>query len=60
MYPAYPVNFSNAVSPGDKFYGSVTFNGGSSYTLVLKDLTKGSISSLSGGNSFTATWLRAN
>jgi hypothetical protein len=132
MYPAYPVNFSNPVSPGDHFYGSVTFNGGSSYTLVLKDLTKGwshtvkatlagaanssaeviveapcctasggilplahfspvtftnatvdgsaignssptqiimvnnsgqakdSISSLSGGNSFTATWLRAN
>jgi Peptidase A4 family len=132
MYPAYPVNFSNPVSPGDQFYGSVTFNGGSSYTLVLKDLTKGwshtvsatlagaanssaeviveapcctasggilplahfspvtftnasvdgsaignssptqiimvnnsgqakdSISSLSGGNSFTATWLRAN
>jgi hypothetical protein len=132
MYPAYPVNFSNPVSPGDQFYGSVTFNGGSSYTLVLKDTTKGwshtvsaslagaanssaeviteapcctasggilplahfspvpftnatvdgsaignfsptqiimvdgsgrakdSISSLSGGNSFTATWLRAN
>jgi hypothetical protein len=132
MYPAYPVNFSNPVSPGDQFYGSVTYNGGSSYTLVLKDLTKGwshtvnatlagaanssaeviaeapcctasggilplahfspvtftnatvdgsaignasptqiimvnnsgqakdSISSLSGGNSFTATWLRAN
>ena len=37
MYPAYPVNFSNPVSPGDKFYGSVTFSGGSSYTLVLKD-----------------------
>jgi hypothetical protein len=41
MYPAYPVNFSNAVSPGDQFYGSVTFNGSSSYTLVLKDTTKG-------------------
>jgi hypothetical protein len=41
MYPAYPVNFSNPVSPGDQFYGSVTYNGGSSYTLVLKDLTKG-------------------
>jgi Peptidase A4 family len=132
MYPANPVNFSNPVSPGDKFYGSVTHNGGSSYTLVLEDLTKGwshtvsatlsgaanssaeviveapcctasggilplahfspvtftnatvdgsaignadptqivmvdgggrakdSISALSGGNSFTATWLRAN
>jgi len=41
MYPAYPVNFSNPVSPGDQFYGSVTFNGGSSYTLVLTDTTKG-------------------
>jgi hypothetical protein len=41
MYPAYPVNFSNAVSPGDHFHGSVTFNGGSSYTLVLQDTTKG-------------------
>jgi hypothetical protein len=41
MYPANPVNFSNPVSPGDKFSGSVTFNGGSSYTLVLKDTTKG-------------------
>ena len=41
MYPAYPVNFSNPVSPGDQFYGSVTHTGGSSYTLVLKDLTKG-------------------
>ena len=133
MYPAYPVNYSNTVRPGDAFYGSVTFNGGSSYTLVLQDLTRGwkhsvtlaassaavnssaeviaeapcctasggilplahfstvpftsvavdgspignfsptqitmvdsagrakdSISSLSGGNSFTATWLRAN
>ena len=128
MYPAYPVNFSNAVSPGDHFYGSVTYNGGR-YTLVLKDTTKGwnhtitvsgsdanssaeviaeapssssgvlplahfspitfssatvngtaigndspteiimidnagrdkdSISSLSGGNSFTATWLRSS
>ena len=41
MYPAYPVNFSNPVSPGTSSTGSVTFNGGSSYTLVLKDTTKG-------------------
>ena len=41
MYPAYPVNFSNTVRPGDHFTGSVTYNGGSSYTLVLKDTTKG-------------------
>jgi hypothetical protein len=41
MYPANPVYFSNAVSPGDHFTGSVTFNGGSSYTLKLADTTKG-------------------
>jgi hypothetical protein len=41
MYPAYPVNFSNTVRPGDHFTGSVTFNGGSSYTLVLSDTTRG-------------------
>ena len=41
MYPAFPVNFSNTVRPGDKFFGSVTFNGGSSYTLVLQDITQG-------------------
>lgn len=41
MYPAFPVNFSNTVRPGDHFTGSVTFNGGSSYTLVLADTTQG-------------------
>jgi hypothetical protein len=41
MYPAYPVNYSNAVSPGDHFNASVTFTGGSSFTLVLSDTTKG-------------------
>jgi hypothetical protein len=41
MYPRYPVNFSNPVRPGDKFYGSVSYNGNRSYTLVLQDLTKG-------------------
>ena len=41
MYPAYPVNFSNPVSPGDSFTASVTFSGTETYTLVLKDLTKG-------------------
>jgi hypothetical protein len=39
MFPAFPVNFSNPVRPGDHFTGTVTFNGGSSYTLVLKDTT---------------------
>ena len=41
MYPAYPVNFSNTVRPGDHFTGSVTYNGGSSYTLKLSDTTRG-------------------
>lgn len=41
MYPKFPVNFSNPVSPGDHFSGSVTFNGGGSFTLTLSDTTKG-------------------
>jgi hypothetical protein len=41
MYPAYPVNFSNPVSPGDSISASVTFSGTETYTLVLKDTTKG-------------------
>ncbi|HEY1644484.1 MAG TPA: G1 family glutamic endopeptidase [Streptosporangiaceae bacterium] len=41
MYPANPVYFSNAVSPGDHFTASVTFSGTRTYTLVLKDTTKG-------------------
>jgi hypothetical protein len=41
MYPAYPVNFSNTVRPGDHFTGSVTYTGGSSFTLKLADTTQG-------------------
>ena len=41
MYPANPVYFTNAVSPGDHFTASVTFSGTRTYTLVLKDTTKG-------------------
>jgi hypothetical protein len=41
MYPSAPVNFTNPVSPGDHFTGSVTYNGGSSFTLKLSDTTKG-------------------
>ena len=41
LYPEPPVNFSDPVSPGDRFYGSVTYNGSGRYTLVLQDLTKG-------------------
>ena len=41
MFPAFPVNFSNPVRPGDHFTASVTHTGGSSYTLVIKDTTRG-------------------
>jgi hypothetical protein len=41
MFPANPVNFTNPVSPGDSFTASVTFSGTQTYTLVLKDITKG-------------------
>ena len=41
MFPAFPVNFGNAVRPGDHFTGSVTFTGSGHYTLVLKDTTQG-------------------
>ena len=41
MFPAFPVNFSSPVSPGDHFTGSVTFTGSGHFTLVLKDTTKG-------------------
>jgi Peptidase A4 family len=41
MYPAFPVNFSNTVRPGDAMSASVTFSGSSTYTLVLKDATQG-------------------
>jgi hypothetical protein len=40
MYPAYPVNYSNTVSPGDHFTASVSVSG-TTYTLVLSDTTKG-------------------
>jgi hypothetical protein len=40
MYPAYPVNFSNTVKPGDNFTGSVSVSG-STYTLKLADTTQG-------------------
>jgi hypothetical protein len=41
MYPAYPVNFSNPVAAGDSLTASVTFSGTATYTLVLKDVTRG-------------------
>jgi len=41
MFPKFPVNFSNPVSPGDHFTGSVTYTGGGNFTLRLSDTTKG-------------------
>ncbi|MGO9080546.1 MAG: G1 family glutamic endopeptidase [Streptosporangiaceae bacterium] len=41
MYPAYPVNYSSTVKPGDSMSASVTFSGSDTYTLVLKDSTQG-------------------
>ncbi|MEU4116791.1 G1 family glutamic endopeptidase [Kitasatospora sp. NPDC028055] len=41
MYPAYPVNYSNTVRPGDHFTASVTTNGSGSFTLTLADTTAG-------------------
>jgi len=40
MYPAFPVNFGNAVSPGDQFTASVTASG-FIFTLKIADTTKG-------------------
>jgi hypothetical protein len=41
MFPAFPVNFSNRVRPGDHFSASVTHKrGGSKYILVIKDSTQ--------------------
>jgi Peptidase A4 family len=41
MYPAFPVNFSNTVTPGDSMSASVTFSGTRTFTLVLKDTSRG-------------------
>ena len=41
MYPANPVYFGNPVAPGDQMSASVTFSGTETYTLVLKDSTRG-------------------
>jgi hypothetical protein len=41
MYPAYPVNFSNTVRPGDSISASVTAGSSSSFTLVITDHTQG-------------------
>ncbi len=41
MYPKFPVNLSNPVSPGDSMTAEVKYNGSSSFTLTITDNTKG-------------------
>jgi peptidase A4-like protein len=41
MYPKFPVNLKNPVSPGDKLTASVTTNGSGMFTLTISDTTKG-------------------
>jgi hypothetical protein len=41
MYPKYPKNYSNPVSAGDHMSASVTTAGTGSFTLTLRDTTKG-------------------
>ena len=41
MYPAPPVRFRRKVRPGDKLSASVTFGAARTYTLVLRDRTRG-------------------
>src|SRR5438270_9216278 len=41
MYPKFPVNYSNPLSPGDSMSASVTYLGSGSFRLMLTDATKG-------------------
>ncbi len=41
MYPAYPVNYSNTVRPGDHLSASVTYLGSNRYSLAISDSTQG-------------------
>ncbi len=41
MYPNASVNYSNTVRPGDHFSASVTYTGGSSFSLYIADTTQG-------------------
>jgi hypothetical protein len=41
MYPKYPVNYANPVSPGDSLSASVTYSGSGYFRLTLSDETKG-------------------
>jgi hypothetical protein len=41
MYPAYPVNYSNTVRPGDHLSASVTYKGNNQFSLFIGDSTQG-------------------
>jgi len=41
MFPAAPVFFRTRINPGDLISASVTFSGTRTYTLVLRDVTRG-------------------
>jgi hypothetical protein len=41
MYPNPSVSYSNTVRPGDHFNSSVTYTGGSSFSLFIQDTTQG-------------------
>ena len=41
MYPKYPKNFANPVSPGDHFTAAVSTDGRGAFTLTISDTTKG-------------------
>jgi len=41
MYPKFPVNYSNPVSPGDAMRASVTYLGSARFQLTLSDSTEG-------------------
>ena len=41
MYPKFPVNLSNPVSPGDHISAEVKYNGSGKFTLTISDSTRG-------------------
>ncbi len=41
MYPNPSVSYSNTVRPGDQFHASVTYTGGSNFSLFIQDSTQG-------------------
>jgi hypothetical protein len=41
VFPGAAVNFTNPVSPGDRFTGTVTSQGNDEFRLVLEDITRG-------------------